>query len=344
MTFSELLAAEPAILAEGSVIERLRRDPAIPLDPHLLHAGWVAEPDGRAALERLYREYLDVGRAHALPMLILTPTWRASIDRVRAAIATGTTGMATAGAIVVGTAAGGGAAAPDAAAVMRRLNQAGCTFLQDLRATYGTYASSVFVGGLLGPRGDAYDPRDALPADEAETYHRGQAEALAAAGVDVLVAATLPAFSEALGIARALASTRAPYMLSFVLRPEGTLLDGTSLHEAIERIDGATDPPPLGYLINCVHPRVFMEACTRELAHAPRLRDRLLGLQANTSDLSPEALEGRETLVGDDPDPFADAMLRANSQLGIKLLGGCCGTNARHIEAIAKRLPIGRHP
>jgi homocysteine S-methyltransferase len=337
MTFPDSLTVEPAILAEGSVIERLRRDPARPLDPHILHASWVEEPAGRAALEKLYREYLDIGSAHALPMLVLTPTWRASLDRVRAAIDTGTTGMAAAGA---------SAAAEDgdagAAAVMRRLNQAGCTFLRDLRATYGAFASRIFVGGLLGPRGDAYDPRDALPADEAETYHRGQAEALAAAGVDVLVAATLPAFSEALGIARALASTRAPYMLSFVLRPAGTLPDGTPLHKAIEHIDRATGPSPLGYLINCVHPRVFVEACTRELACAPGLRNRILGLQANTSDLSPEALDGRETLASEDPEAFADAMLCAHTQLGIKLLGGCCGTDARHIEAIAKRLPMGR--
>jgi homocysteine S-methyltransferase len=312
MTFAHALVTEPAILVEGAVIERLRRTSVRPLDPHILHAGWVEDPAGREALATIYREYLDIAERHRLPMLLLSPTWRASQARLTAAGYSGAAG--------------------------RALNETAVRFLQAIREGYTARGVRAFLGGLLGPRGDAYDPRDAMPADEAAIHHRWQAEALAAAGVDVLVAATLPALPEAIGIACALSATRVPYLLSFVLRPGGTLLDGTLLHEAIARIDDAASPPPLGYLVNCVHPRVFVEACTRELAHAPGLRDRLLGLQANTSDLSPEALDGRDTLVDEDPEAFAEAMLRARVQLGIKLLGGCCGTDGRHIESIARRL------
>jgi homocysteine S-methyltransferase len=102
-------------------------------------------------------------------------------------------------------------------------------------------------------RGDAYSPAEALLVDEALEFHAWQAGKLADTGADFLLAATLPALSEATGLALALAATGKPYLLSFVVRPEGTLLDGTPLKDAIAAIDSAVTPSPLAYLINCTH-------------------------------------------------------------------------------------------
>jgi homocysteine S-methyltransferase len=40
----------------------------------------------------------------------------------------------------------------------------------------------------------------------------------------------------------------------------------------------------------------------------------------------------------DEPDAFAKAMTTLHTRFGIKILGGCCGTDERHIEAIAKQI------
>jgi homocysteine S-methyltransferase len=197
---------------------------------------------------------------------------------------------------------------------------------------------------MLGPAGDAYRPQEALPAPEAEVYHAFQARALAEAGVDFLIAATLPAYSEALGLARAMAASGLPYVLSFVLRPTGTLLDGTPLHEAVRKIDGSVSPNPFCYLVNCVHPTVFAQAFERELARAPCLGERVWGLQGNTSCRSPEELDNLAELETEAPRAFAGAMARLHDRFGMRVLGGCCGTDERHIEAIANSItsPEGR--
>jgi len=244
-----------------------------------------------------------------LPMVILTPTWRANVDRLARA---GLDGLDVNGDCV--------------------------RFMADLAAEYGAYASQVYIGGLIGPAGDAYRPQDALPASESESFHAFQVQALARAGVDFLMAATLPAFSEALGMARAMVHCGRPYILSFVVRPTGTLLDGTPLHEAVRRIDTTVSPNPLCYLVNCVHPMVYEQAMRHELASWPALGARVLGLQGNTSHRSPEELDNLTYLETEAPPVFAAAMIHLHERFGAKMLGGCCGTDDRHIDCIARQV------
>jgi homocysteine S-methyltransferase len=307
------LTDAPIVLTEGALIERLRRDPAVRLDPHVLHAGFIYREAGRAALTDLYRQYLDIGRAAGLPILIGTPTWRANPERLEAAGLTG-----------------------------RDVNGDGVRFLAGIRDACGSHAAQVVIGGLLGCRGDAYRSDEGLSTEAAARFHRPQIEALARAGADVLHAATLPHLGEALGIARAMAAAETPYLLSFVLRPDGTLLDGTPLHEAIARIDAEISPPPVCYLANCVHPRVFASAMAAASAVSPGVARRLIGLQANSSARSPEELDGRAELDGDTPEALAAAMCDLHRRFGTRILGGCCGTDQRHIARIAARIAEAR--
>ena len=313
MDFVQMLTRADCVLAEGAVIERLRRDSTAMIDPYIANAGLIYSEAGRAALRRIYTQYLDIGKAYNLPMITLTPTWRANPERLRRA------GFA------------------DTAAV----NGDAVRFLMETRSSYGRYAEQIFVGGLMGCRGDAYNPAEALGEGEAATFHRPQARALVAANVDFLIVSTLPAFSEALGMARAMAETGVPYILSFVMRPTGTLLDGTPLHTAIARIDAVT-PHPSAYLANCVHPRVYAAALSRARTQDAAIAERIIGLQANTSAKSPEELDGLESLDCEAPDPFAAAMLDIRRQFGAKILGGCCGSDERHIEAIAAMVTAER--
>jgi len=189
-------------------------------------------------------------------------------------------------------------------------------------------------------RGDAYNPTEALGVDEALEFHTWQAGKLAGTGVDFLLAATLPAISEAIGLAMALAATAKPYVLSFVVRPEGTLLDGTPLKSAIAAIDAAVTPRPLAYLINCTHASFAASALMHETNSSTLVRQRIIGLLANTAALSPEELNDSSSLVEEDPEIFGQSLAALQRELGLKILGGCCGTDDRHIRALAAQLAI----
>jgi len=315
MNFVEAIRTEPLLLTEGALIERLRRDAPVALDPHVLHAGFVYSAPGRDALRALYRQYLDIGDAVDLPMIVCAPTWRANPERLRRA------GLAN-----------------------RDVNGDGVRFVATVRDECGGYAHRVFIGGLMGCAGDAYRPEEALPRDEAAAFHGVQARALAGAGVDFLLAATLPHAGEAPGMAAAMAACRVPYALSFIVNGDGRLLDGTPLDEVVAAIDGAVQPPPLFYMVNCVHPTVFEAALVSATLRSPRLAERVIGLQANASTKAPEELDGRTQLDADQPEALAEAMLRVRRQFGTRILGGCCGTDDRHIAGIARRVKEGARP
>ncbi len=304
MDFARALRSE-VFLTEGSVYERLRRHPDLPFDAHVAHASLIYHRSARDVLEAVHREYLDVGLRHGVPMLILSDTWRASAERI--------------------------ARSPYRD---RRVNEDHGRFLCVLRDEYRRSGMTVFAGGLLGCRGDAYRPEEALSADDAEGFHAPQIRALAATGLDFLLASTLPAFSEALGIARAMAATGKPYVLSFVVRPDGRLLDGVPLSRVVTDIDSDVARRPAGYWVNCVHPSIFTRAMSVE-APGGTWRSRILGLQANTSARSPEELDGLAELETEEPSLFADEMRVARERFELCVVGGCCGTDARHIEALA---------
>jgi homocysteine S-methyltransferase len=305
-----MLSRRELLLTEGAIRERLNRNPRIVLDPVVAHTSLLYSEDGVAVLSGIWREYLEIGRAEGLGMLVCTPTRRAIPEY-----------LASAGLPCVDE------VARDAVSLLKRL-----------RSEYAEYAEQVFVGGLMGCRGNAYDPREALDSASAARFHREQAEALAQAGADFLMAATLPAFSEALGLAQAMARTGCPYIISFVLRPTGTLLDGTHIGDAIARIDAAADPSPAAFLANCVHPANVHLALENAVSVCPGIGERLVGVQGNTSRKSPEELDNAAELDTDDPEQYAAAMMALREDFGMHILGGCCGTDHRHMAAVARRL------
>jgi homocysteine S-methyltransferase len=306
MRFLECLAGGAFALSEGSIYERLRRNATVRFDPFLSHAALIYDAQFRSVLERVHREYLDVGQRYRLPMLALTDTWRASRERVR-----------------------------QSAFRDRDVNLDNVRFLAGIRRDYGATAAPIFIGGQIGPRGDAYTPEDALSMAAAVDFHTPQLAALAEGGVDVLFASTLPALSEARGIAQAMAARGLPYVVSFVVRASGMLLDGTPLATAIETID-ATSPPPAGYGINCVHPSAFEAAMTVLQTGHPALVERVVSFQGNTSARDPKELDGLSELETEKPAVFADLLLRGHARFKTPIVGGCCGTDTSHLESLAR--------
>ena len=245
VTLIERLLSADLVLGEGSLYERLRREPAVRFDPDLAHATLVYDDDARAVLERTHREYLDIGQAHGVPMLTASDTWRANRERHHRSPFRG-----------------------------RPVNQDNVRFLQGLRASYGRDAAPIAIGGSIGPRGDGYRPEEALDRAAAAAFHTPQVAALAEARPDYLIGNTLPAVSETHGIADAFAATGLPYILSFVVRADGTVLDGTPLRAAIDTID-ADDPEALAGAIRDVGARFGMRClggcCGTGTAHIAAL-------------------------------------------------------------------------
>jgi homocysteine S-methyltransferase len=309
LSFPDLLATAPVILGEGAVIERLRRNPAIVLDPHVVNSALIYQPDSCKVLADICREYLDIGQQFDLPLLLSTPTWRANGERIAASGLSG-----------------------------HDLNGDNARFLAELRRGYGDYGRKVVICGLMSCKGDAYNSAEALDTNAAREFHRWQADALAASGVDFLLAATLPALSEATGLAQALAATGLPYVISVLVCPRGTLLDGTPLSAAIAAIDASSSTRPLAYLVNCTHASVFRQVLLQEINAVPLVRERVIGLLANTSPLSPEELDNSAELAEEDPTVFGSTVAALHKDFGMKLLGGCCGTDDRHIRCLAERL------
>lgn len=301
------------MLTEGAIIERIRRSDADSFDPVLPHALHIYDVHKKQKLEGLHRQYLEIGRRHDLPMLVFTDTWRANAARLK-----------------------------KAGVYDKDVNGDCVRFLQEIVAEYGKYSDKVCIGGLIGCKGDAYRPEEALSEQIAQDFHSFQIDALALAGVDFLFAATIPSAGEAAGIANAMASNGLPYAISFVLNRQGCLLDGTALNEAIYYIDRQSAPPPLFYMANCCHP-TFFESAMKDIAGKNiQLLKRIIGLQANTSSRDASELDNLEHLDSEDPNRLAGLMLDLHRNFNTKILGGCCGTDDQHISAIAEGLKRGR--
>jgi homocysteine S-methyltransferase len=309
LPFPEFFEKSQYILGEGAVIERLRRSSEFDLDPHIVNSAFIYDKGKRDAISGIYRQYLGIGLKYNIPLLISTPTWRASRERIKKA----------------------GYEKTD-------VNGDNFRFLDGIRKSYGEYANKIVICGLLSCRGDAYNQSEALTSNDARKFHSWQANRLAEAGVDFLLAATLPALSEATGLATALAATGKPYIISFVLRSEGTLIDSTPLQDAISIIDTAANPKPIAYMANCTHASIFKSAIMHATNSSDAVRKRVAGLFANTAALEPEELNNSEKLVEEDPQTFGKSMANLHGELGMKILGGCCGTDDWHIDNLAKRL------
>jgi S-methylmethionine-dependent homocysteine/selenocysteine methylase len=306
MNFVECLNTSPVVLTEGAIVTRLVYEFDLPTPESAAFVHLFSER-GRMALAEIYRSYMAVAGEFGLPMQVSTPTWRSHPDALLRL----------------------GFSAPDD---LERVNREAVAFVQGVRRDMGL-ESSIYVAGVVGPRVDGYDPRNAPDAEVSEKYHRPQTQELAAAGTDLLYAPTFPARAELLGIAKAFASTNLPYVLAPIVDAGGRLPDGTSLAETVELIDNNVRRPPLHFIGGCVHPEHFQSAGTAETW--PKSA-RVQGLQGNASDLPPEELDGLQHAAGDGPMAFADSMARLHAS-GMKVLGGCCGTTEQHIRAIARR-------
>lgn len=268
--------------------------------------------EGRATLQRYFRRYLELAASTPPAGFVLeSPTWRAGLDW--------------------------GAKLGFDATAIRRVNGNAIALLRDLEAEYAArIAGPIVVSGCIGPRGDGYVAGAPMTHVDAERVHRPQVESLAAAGADMITAITMTSSAEAIGVARAAARAGLPYAISFTVETDGRLPSGESLRAAIDAVDAdaaeAGRAPAAYFMLNCAHPSHFADV----LDELGERRARLRGLRANASRRSHAELDAATDLDEGDPRELGDdyAKLKA-SWPSLNVVGGCCGTDHRHVAAMA---------
>jgi homocysteine S-methyltransferase len=261
---------------------------------------------GRAWLSGYYAQHLKIAEARGLGFVLDTATWRANTDW--------------------------GAQLGYDRAGLHRVNLAGVRLCQEVRDAWAGRVAPMVVSGVIGPRGDGYKA-GRMTASEAEDYHGEQVASLSEAGADMISAMTISTVEEAIGIARAAGVRKVPAVISFTVETDGRLASGTSLAEAIADVDADTAGSPAYYMVNCAHPTHFAHL----FAGRPSWADRIRGVRANASAMSHAELDNMQTLDDGDPADLGQRYRELASLLpNLNVLGGCCGTDHRHVAAVAE--------
>jgi S-methylmethionine-dependent homocysteine/selenocysteine methylase len=260
---------------------------------------------GRGALRRYFVRHASIARSHGVGFILESATWRASADW--------------------------GQKLGYSPAQLADANRRAIRLLSILRDELETDTTPMVISGCVGPQGDGYDPGNLMDADQALDYHLEQISVFAGTVADMVTAITMTNVPEAIGVARAAAEAGMPSAISLTVETDGTLPTGQPLREAVEEIDAATNRAPAYYMINCAHPTHFNSV----LDGGPWMR-RMRGIRANASQCSHAELDEAEELDDGNPQElgrqYADLRQRFPQ---INVLGGCCGTDHRHIEQVS---------
>jgi S-methylmethionine-dependent homocysteine/selenocysteine methylase len=275
--------------------------------PHFAGCALLETAEGREALRRYYRTYAALARKYETGFILESPTWRANPDWAEKL----------------------GWNAEKLAAI----NREGIALMHEIREEFETPRSPMVVSGCLGPRGDGYVASAVMTPEEAAAYHAPQIRVLRDTGVDVISAFTLTTGDEGLGIANAAAALGVPCVLSFTLETDGRLPSGEALREVIGRIDSTAATAPVYYMINCAHPTHFADI----LPEGEPWLERIRGVRANSSCRSHEELNESPDLDEGNPAELGLQYRELRARLPkLTILGGCCGTDHRHLEAICE--------
>ncbi len=280
--------------------------------PHFAAFVLLDDEAGTETLRQYFRDHAAVARDAGVGFVLESPTWRASLDWGE----------------LLGY-------SPERLA---DVNRRAIALLTDVRAELGPLAQPVVISGCVGPRGDGYRPAQLMTEDEAHRYHSTQIATFAGTDADLVTAMTITYPAEAVGVARAAEEAGIPAVISFTVETDGRLPDGTTLQEAVLAVDAATEGYPSYYMVNCAHPAHFAGV----LGHGGDWTSRLRGVRANASKRSHAELDEAEDLDDGDPQELGREyrQLRETSPQ-LTVLGGCCGTDRRHVQEIATACVTG---
>jgi len=262
--------------------------------------------DGCETLRKYYRRYANIARNHNVGFILESMTWHASKDW--------------------------GRKLGYSSEQIADFNRKGIELLQGIRREYEGAVPHMVISGCIGPRGDGYSADISMTATEAEAYHRAQIATFRETEADMVAAFTIPYIAEGIGIALAARSEDMPVVISFTVETDGRLPSGEMLKDAIEQVDIATDNTPAYYMINCAHPTHFVNA----LGVGPWIK-RIRAVRANASNKSHAELNEASQLDEGNPQELGSQYLNLLGSIeNLNVLGGCCGTDHRHVAEICK--------
>lgn len=260
---------------------------------------------GYETLFEYFKDYAELAQRFNLGLILETPTWRANPDW--------------------------GKKIGDSLNSLHQFNLKAVKLVEHIRQDFETELAPIVISGCIGPRGDGYTPDSIMTAFEAQSYHSVQIESFSQSNVDMVSALTLNYVEEAIGITLAAKQFNLPICISFTVETDGKLPTGESLEHAIHAVDQATDNAPAYYMINCAHPTHFSEILGDELCAT-----RLKGIRANASSCSHAELDEAEELDYGNPQELGQQFANIRARFPhVNIIGGCCGTDYRHIEQIA---------
>jgi S-methylmethionine-dependent homocysteine/selenocysteine methylase len=275
--------------------------------PYFAAVDLLTHDEGYTALQKYFRTYAALARRYGVGCILESGTWRASPDW--------------------GTKLGYSTTA------LAELNRQAIALLQEIRHEYEHDATKMVISGCIGPRGDGYNPAVLMTEDNAKRYHAMQAAIFRDSEADMVTAITMNYAAEAIGLTWAAQEAGMPVVISFTVETDGRLPTGQTLREAIEEVDDATGHGPAYYMINCAHPTHFAGA----LAVGGPWLERIRGLRANASTKSHAELDEATELDAGNPVELGRQYRELKGILPqLNVMGGCCGTDHRHVEAIGK--------
>ena len=275
--------------------------------PYFAAFDLVNSKQGRDTIKRYYEPYAALAVHSRTGFILESPTWRASSDWAEK-MGYNKDKLATA-------------------------NQDSIKLLKEIKEEFEIPSSPFIISGCVGPRGDGYVVGDTMTAEEATAYHREQIETFSQSEVDLISAITMTYPEEAIGITRAAQEFDIPVVISFTTETDGRLPNGMTLQEAIELVDAETGNGPAYYMINCAHPDHFRQALEDNAAWVQRIQ----GVRANASRMSHAELDEAEELDDGDPEELGQIYQELRNQFPqFNVLGGCCGTDHRHVGHICQ--------
>ncbi|MEO8005369.1 MAG: homocysteine S-methyltransferase family protein [Betaproteobacteria bacterium] len=273
--------------------------------PYFAGFDLLKDEAGMQIVRDYYDRYLAIARQHDVGALLESPTWRANADWA-AKLGYDSVTLADANRKAIG-------------------------LMLDLRAKHETRERPMVISGNIGPRGDGYRADARMTAVEACRYHAQQIDTFAGTDADMVSAFTINYPEEAIGVVQAARAASMPVAISFTVETNGCLSSGDSLATAIQRTDAETGDYAAYFMINCAHPSHFEQL----LQSDEPWRQRIRGLRANASRKSHAELDESTDLDSGDPQELGSQYRGLRARMPrLNVLGGCCGTDHRHVAAI----------
>lgn len=277
--------------------------------PEFAAVDLLRSEDGTEALRSYYSLYAELAAEFGVGFVLESPTWRASpVWAARLGYSP---------------------------RELDELNRTAIALMEEIRTRYEGSQAPFVISGCIGPQGDGYAPEEMLSADDAADYHSTQIATFAGTSADMVTAVTMTYAAEAVGIVRAASREGLPAAVSFTVETDGRLPSGQALGDAIDQVDEETQQAVAYFMINCAHPTHFEHILKADSRWASRVR----GVRANASTKSHAELDEATTLDAGDPEDLARCHGRLRSSLpNLNVVGGCCGTDHRHVAAICRTL------